>query len=356
MFDLNSIIKKPPFSFTKQEKKLYFEGILFELTKYHFTNCIQYKNILDLLGFDPNIRHSLEDLPTIPVRLFKDYELLSVNKSEIIKTMTSSGTTSQNVSKIFLDKETATNQTRVLTKIVSEFLGVKRMPMAIVDTNSVLKEKNKYSARGAAILGFSIFGKEIIYLLDENMKLNANAFKNFCKKYENEQILVFGLTSIIWEKFCEYLISTGKNYKINNSIILHGGGWKKLVDKQIDNNSFKNKLGKLCGIKKVHNYYGMVEQTGSIFMECDHGFLHCSNFSEVIMRRNDFSVCDFNEVGLIQLISVLPLSYPGHNILSDDMGEIIGVDNCPCGKLGKYFVVHGRASNADLRGCSDTIN
>ncbi len=74
------------------------------------------------------------------------------------------------------------------------------------------------------------------------------------------------------------------------------------------------------------------------------------------MRRNDFSVCDFNEVGLIQLISVLPLSYPGHNILSDDMGEIIGVDNCPCGKLGKYFVVHGRASNADLRGCSDTIN
>jgi len=57
--------------------------------------------------------------------------------------------------------------------------------------------------------------------------------------------------------------------------------------------------------------------------------------------------------GLIQLISLLPTSYPGHNILTEDIGEVIGEDDCKCGLKGKYFLVHGRAKEAELRGCSD---
>ena len=112
----------------------------------------------------------------------------------------------------------------------------------------------------------------------------------------------------------------------------------------------------ICRVQNVFNYYGMVEQTGSIFMECEAGFLHCSNYSDVIMRRDDFSICEYNETGLIQLISLLPVSYPGHSLLSEDLGEIIGEDNCTCGRLGKYFIVHGRVNKAELRGCSDTFN
>ena len=64
---------------------------------------------------------------------------------------------------------------------------------------------------------------------------------------------------------------------------------------------------------------------------------------------------DFNEIGLVQLISLLPTSYPGHNIISEDIGEIIGIDDCKCGRLGKYFIIHGRAEKAEIRGCSDTV-
>jgi hypothetical protein len=49
----------------------------------------------------------------------------------------------------------------------------------------------------------------------------------------------------------------------------------------------------------------------------------------------------------------LPLSYPGHNILTEDIGIIKGIDNCKCGKKGKYFKVLGRVPDAELRGCSD---
>ena len=43
----------------------------------------------------------------------------------MIKTMTSSGTTGQKVSKIYLDKETSLNQTKTLVKIVSSYIGAK---------------------------------------------------------------------------------------------------------------------------------------------------------------------------------------------------------------------------------------
>ena len=31
----------------------------------------------------------------------------------------------------------------------------------------------------------------------------------------------------------------------------------------------------------------------------------------------------------------------------------MGQDNCKCGLKGKYFLVHGRAKEAEVRGCSD---
>ena len=99
----------------------------------------------------------------------------------------------------------------------------------------------------------------------------------------------------------------------------------------------------------------MVEQTGCIYMACEYGHLHASIFSDVITRRHtDLSPCDFGEPGIIQVVSMLPKSYPGHLLLTEDEGVILGEDDCPCGRLGKYFKVNGRLKNAEIRGCSDT--
>jgi hypothetical protein len=59
--------------------------------------------------------------------------------------------------------------------------------------------------------------------------------------------------------------------------------------------------------------------------------------------------------GLIQVLSVLPKSYPGHSLLTEDLGTILGQDDCSCGWNGKYFKVLGRIPQAELRGCSDTF-
>ena len=185
------------------------------------------------------------------------------------------------------------------------------------------------------------------------MSLNIKEIDKFYEKYKNTNCLIFGFTSILWKYFYQSLLKTKKKYNFKNGIILHGGGWKKMHDEKVNNNDFKKSLKKNIGVKDVFNYYGMVEQTGSIFLECEYGYYHASIFSEINTRNNNLEICKLNQKGIIQVSSLLPTSYPGHNILTEDLGEIKGIDNCKCGRKGKYFKIYGRLSQTEIKGCGN---
>ena len=354
MFSLESIIQTSPYALDKERKGSLYNEALHGLTEHHYQNCEPYRKLLNTLGYSPNKERGIAEMPFLPVRLFKEYDLRSVASDDTVKTMTSSGTSGQSVSKIYLDKTNAANQTKVLTKIVANYLGEKRMPMLVIDSPAVLKNRTMFSARGAGILGFSMFGNKVVYALDEEMRLDIAAVEAFYEQYKDQDVLLFGFTYMVWEYFYKALVRAEKQLLFANGTLIHGGGWKKLADEAVSNEAFKESLEKVCALKQVVYYYGMVEQTGSIFMECSEGHLHASIFSDVLVRRKDLSLCDFQERGLIEVISLLPSSYPGHILLSEDEGEILGEDDCPCGRLGKYFKVYGRIAEAEIRGCSDT--
>ena len=355
---IEEIINIPPFSLDEKEKEKMLTERLVELTNHHREKCPSYKNMLDAIGYDEKKIKSYKDLPFLPVRLFKDLDLKSIPQEDVVKTMTSSGTTGQAVSKIYLDKNTALNQQKVMVKIVSEFTGSSRMPMIIIDSPNVIKDRASFSARGAGILGFSMFGSKKIYALDDDMKLNIEGMREFLEQHKGERIFLFGFTFMIWQHFYKELVrlkEEGVTFDLSNGVLIHGGGWKKLISEAVSHDEFHKRLEDVCGLHDIHDYYGMVEQTGCIYMECECGHLHSSIFSDVIIRRPlDFSEADVGEKGIIQVVSVLPESYPGHSLLTEDEGAILGIDNCPCGRKGKYFRIDGRLKNAEIRGCSDT--
>ncbi len=355
MISYDEILNISPYSMKKEEKHKFLTDILKELTIFHYENCAEYRRIIDGLGVSVNSLKSYYDVPFIPVRLFKEYSLKSIKDSDIIKTMTSSGTTGQQVSKIYLDKETSSLQTKSLAKIVSSHIGNARLPMIILDTSAVIKNRAMFSARGAGILGFQMFGRDKIFALDDNMELDIERLTAFIDKHKGEDIFLFGFTFMIWRHFYEELKKRKIHLDLSRGILIHGGGWKKLAEKKISSEEFKTGLNEVCGIKYVYDYYGMVEQTGTIYIECPYGHLHASVFSDIIIRDPlDFSVCGKGDKGLIETVSILPKSYPGHALLTEDEGVILGEDDCSCGRKGKYFAVLGRIKNAEIRGCSDT--
>jgi hypothetical protein len=60
------------------------------------------------------------------------------------------------------------------------------------------------------------------------------------------------------------------------------------------------------------------------------------------------------ERGLLQVLSVLPGSYPGHSLLTEDLGDWVGEDAPGSTLGGRHFRVLGRAPRSEIRGCSDT--
>jgi len=351
---IQKLLEYNPFEIDKEKKQKIIKDKIKSLTLHHYKFCGEYKKIILNLNIKINKLKKIEDFPMIPVRLFKKFDLMSIKKKDIVKKLVSSGTSGQELSKIYLDKKNANQQMKVLDSIMSTVIGDKRLPMLIIDQNPTLSDRNTFNARSAAIFGFSIFGKNHCYLLKNDGEIDYKSLNIFLNKYRKEKFFILGFTSIIYEKLIIKISMNLIKFNFENGVLLHGGGWKKLKKVKINNKVFKNKLSRKLNLSKIINYYGLVEQTGSIFIESEKcGYFHTSIFSDIYIRDKNFELVENKKKGLIQLISVLPTSYPGHNILTEDIGEILGEDDCKCGLKGKYFLVHGRAKKAEIRGCSD---
>ena len=346
LFDLN------PFSLTiKNKNKLFFFNLK-KLSQFHYKHSNEYKLISNNLFKSISRIKKISDLPFLHVSLFKNFNLISKINNSKISTFNSSGTTSSKRSKINLDFKTAFLQSKALSKIFSNIID-KDMDIFFLENKYFLYSKEAMSAKGAAIKGFGQLCKKKYYLLNKENKLDLSILKKYIQKNKNKEFIIFGFTSSIWFNLITELKRKKIKLKDNRGIMIHGGGWKKMYKLKVSNTKFKNEVKQHLGLKKVHNYYGMMEQTGSVFLECEKGYFHCSLFSDILIRNSNLDLCNTKEAGLIQTLSLLPVSYPGQSILTEDIGIIHGIDNCKCGKLGKYFSVLGRVPDSELRGCSD---
>jgi hypothetical protein len=369
LLDISSTIHKPliqyqqiiellfqqsVYGLSQAEKEHLLVPVFNALHHHHQASCESYRNIVSA-NEQCSAVDDIAELPYLTVRLFKHLELSSIPQNEVFKTLQSSGTTGQSPAKIFLDKETSGRQSKALVKILQDSIGKQRLPMLIIDSPAVLKDKSLFSARGAGIQGLAFFGRDHTYALDENMQPNWPAIDAFAEKYAKQPVLIFGFTFMVWLHFIQALIKLNKTLPFLQGILLHSGGWKKLEEHKVDNSAFKHTIAETIGVKQIYNFYGMAEQVGSVFVECEQGHLHAPMLADVIVRDPyTLAPCKVGEQGLLQVLSVLPTSYPGHSLLTEDLGELLGIDDCLCGRKGKYFKVLGRLPKAEVRGCSDT--
>lgn len=330
-----------------------FLNLLLELTEWHRERSREYRTIASITSNFCKGKTDLDKVPFVPARLFKELELSSVEPVQVAKILKSSGTSGGRRSMIVLDKDTARRQSRVLASILSGVLGNSRLPLLILDTPESIGHGESVSARGAAVRGFMMFGRDIVFAYKKDLVFDREAVLNFVDLYRHQRVFVFGFTSLVWQFLADVKSFIGP-VALAQSVLLHGGGWKKMEDKAVTPRVFRREVQEYLGISSVVNYYGMVEQTGSIFVGCSEDYLHVTPYSDVLIRNPiSLEAAPNGHRGLIEVVSILPLSYPGHAILTDDEGTLIGDDGCVCGKSGRFFKVHGRAQHAEIRGCSD---
>jgi hypothetical protein len=340
------------FTLSQQERDIALLASLSELTSSHQRRCPPYARLLSALGAPPDGGYgSVEELHWLPVRLFKQHSLKSIPDHEVFRVLTSSGTTGE-PSTVYLDRQTAAAQAEALTRTLQAVLGRLRLPMLIADSSAVLARRASLSARGAAALGMMSHGRDHTFLLDADDKADLPAVNAFLRRHSGDPFLIFGFTHMIWTELAA--IALQEKMDLSNGILLHTGGWKKLSDQAVSEAHFKRTLAE-TGLRQVHNYYGMTEAIGAIFVEGSKTpGLYCPDFADVIVRNPvDWSPSPVGVPGIIEVVSELPRSYPGHVLLTEDIGVIHGIDDGDW--PGKRFSVLGRLPRSEPRGCSDAM-
>ncbi len=322
--------------------------LLVDLTSWHRARCPAYDRIVEAVW----AAEASVAVPWLPVGAFKHLELCSVPREDVVKVLTSSGTTGGAPSRVFLDRDTARRQTRALASVMTGLLGPHRRPMLVVDSRAVVRDPRSYSARGAGILGMLTFGRDHTFVLDADGEVDRHAVHDFAARHAGEPLLVFGFTFMVWEHLLQAFAG---ELDLADAVLVHSGGWKALQAKSVDEAAFRGALLDGLGIAEVRNFYGMVEQVGGVFLEGDDGLLHPPPFADVVVRDpQTWEEAPVGVQGLIEVRSPLPMSYPGHALLTEDLGTIVSVDDPRSGVGGKALRIHGRVPRTELRGCSDT--
>ncbi|MEO1036278.1 MAG: acyl-protein synthetase [Pseudomonadota bacterium] len=348
-----------PFEPDTHSKDEYLKARLSELMDYHESRCEPYAALLeDWRRTSGGKLDSLADFPYVPVTLFKEYALKS--STDNLTVIQSSSTTSANASKVYVDKESRKRQARSANLILGDFVGTERRPYIVFDLEETVRGAGGFSARGAAIMALAHMASEFLFVMKDGERgpeLDYDALRAAAEKIGDQPFISYGFTYLLYQ--AHQALSEFPPFKAHpDSVFLHSGGWKRLTEIAVDKPTFNKRVADCWSLRpeNVIDFYGMVEQIGVVYPDCPEGVKHVPYWADIIMRRADtLEPVEVGEVGLIQLISCLPLSAPNHSVLSEDLGRIVGVDNCPCGRRGIAFTFEGRAPRSETRGCSDVV-
>jgi len=303
----------------------------------------------------------IANLPYLPVTVLKADSPLSLARAgDITRTLTSSATTSQRPSRVVLDAATSRRLTRGVTAIMRDFIGPARRPYLVIDTPENLRRRPEMGARGAAIQGLVPFASKIVCCLrrdsDGVASVDLETLRSLADKWRESEVLVFGFTHVIWNNFVLPLRRKGITLNLPNVHVLHSGGWKRLEQQAVSKDVFASGVSSVfgCKVKRVIDFYGMVENLGVVYPDCEQGNKHVPAFAEVIIRDPlTLAPVSPGETGLLQVCNVLPTSFPGFLLLTEDMAQLVGADGCLCGRRGTYFRYRHRVPKAEVRGCGN---
>jgi hypothetical protein len=358
---IDRLLSVPPYSQAPEERQTGLLEILKEELDYACQRHAGYKNYVEHWPTDYRSAARVADLPYLPVGVLKVNPPLSfVGSDEIKRTLTSSATTSQMPSRVVLDSPTARRMTKGVVTIVRDFVGPARRPYLVVDTAGFQGGASELGARGAAIQGLQPFASEVTHCLRPNdqgdLVLDRDRLREFAERHQDAEVLVYGFTFILWNHLVKPLIAEGVCLKLPKARILHSGGWKRLQDQAVEKTVFNEQLARIfgCHPDRIIDFYGMVESVGVIYPDCPEGNKHGPVFGDVIVRNPlTLEPVAAGEHGIVQVCSILPTSFPGHLLLTEDMAQVLAYDGCSCGRRGISFRFAGRIPKAELRGCGN---
>jgi hypothetical protein len=358
---IDQLLATPAFALEPAEHHARLLSLLQSELAYAASCHAGFRRYLEAWPVDYREVKSIAELPYLPVGAFKtNPPLMLVGPEKIIRTLTSSATTGQAPSRVALDVPTSRRMVKGVAAISSDFIGARRRPYLVIDTPQTLAGTGDLGARAAAIQGLRAFATELVCCLEDAggdaPRIDEGRLFDFAGRWGGQEVLAYGFTYVIWQNLVTPLRERGLTLGLPNIHILHSGGWKRLQEQAVSREAFSQGVAEVfgCSPNRVIDFYGMVENVGVIYPDCEYGYKHVPAFASVIVRDPlTLRPVAEGQQGLVQVCSTLPSSFPGFLVLTEDLAEVISYDGCRCGRRGISFRFIKRVPRAEIRGCGN---
>ena len=302
-----------------------FSQLALEVFRFQAQRCAPYRQYVELLGVEPSHVSRIEDIPFLPIELFKLRDVYC-GDAEPEKVFTSSSTTGQTPSRHMMQSLALYEQ--AFTRAFEQFYG---------------------NAEGWSIYGLlpnylQREGSSLVYMVDRLIaRCGSGGF--YLDEYETliadmeadtKPKILLGVSYALWDLAEQYAPN------LKNTVVMETGGMKGHRE-ELPKAEFHKILTSAFGVEKIHSEYGMAELTSQAYSSGD-GVFYAPQWMRVLARdvNNPLKVLPQGSRGALNIIDLANLSSCAF-IATQDVGRTYE---------DGAFMVEGRLSGAEVRGCN----
>ena len=302
-----------------------FTRVALEIFRFQAENCPPYAEYLRLIGADIETVKSIEQIPMLPIELFKSHTVYSA-KTEPQIVFTSSATTGMIPSR---------HAVADISIYEQDFVESFRLFYGDVEQWSIYGLLPNYLQRS---------GSSLVYMVDRLIRRSGSGgfyLDNYQQLLDDmaadkRKKILIGVTSALLDLAEQYAP------KLGDTIVMETGGMKG-HRAEMSKTELHKVLCSAFGVERIHSEYGMAELMTQGYSTGE-GLFASPPWMKVLTRdvNDPFKTLENGRRGAINIIDLANI-YSCSFIATQDMG--IAYDD-------GTFRIEGRVTDADIRGCN----
>ncbi len=307
-----------------------FEQLSLEIFHFQAKENRIYREFLQHLHIHPERISSTQEIPFMPVELFKSHRVLC-GQADAAIVFTSSGTTGSITSRHYVSNLQVYEKS--FTSCFELFYGPPSGYCILALLPSYLERE----------------GSSLVYMADRLIRDSGHPLSGFYKNnYEDlmqviEQLKNSGNTCILLGVTYALIDLADNGCKLNEQFIVMETGGMKGKRREMPREELHEYLCQKLEVECIHSEYGMTELLSQAYSRRK-GLFECPPWMQIRLRdiHDPFSAPSAGKSGGVNIIDLANL-YSCSFIASKDIGRLY---------TNNTFEILGRFDNSDIRGCN----
>lgn len=301
-----------------------FDRVALEVFRFQAEACAPYREYLELLGVDPAAVECPEQIPFLPIELFKSHRVYcGSNPPQQI--FTSSSTTGQTPSRHYVADLRIYEE--AFTRSFELFYGPAEQTAIYALLPNYLEREGSsliYMVEGLIRRGGGGF-----YLYDHDALLRD------MEAHQGKKILL-GVSYALWD------LAEEQRGALRDVIVMETGGMKGRRE-ELPREEFHRLLCDAFGVQSIHSEYGMAELMSQAYSD-GNGIFRTPPWMRICVRdlNDPFRLLPSGATGGVNLIDLANL-YSCSFLQTQDLGKLY--------EDGSFRIL-GRISGSEIRGCN----